>query len=39
MGGDAVIDADGVVRLWHPEQTPDDRPPVDELIRALPMRR
>lgn len=35
LGGDAVVDADGLVRLWHPERTPDDRPPIDALIRAL----
>ncbi len=35
LGGDAVLDADGVVRLWHPGRTPDDRPPLDALIRAL----
>lgn len=35
LGGDAVLDADGVVRLWHAGRTPDDRPPIGELIRAV----
>jgi alkyl-hydroperoxide reductase/thiol specific antioxidant family protein len=35
LGGDAVLDPKGVVRLWHPEYTADDRPSVDTLIRAL----
>ncbi len=35
LGGDAVLDPDGMVRLWHPERTPDDRPAIEELIRAL----
>lgn len=34
-GGDAVLDANGVIRLWHPERTSDDRPPIEALIRAL----
>ncbi len=35
LGGDAVIDSNGVVRLWHPERSPDDRPPVEALLEAL----
>jgi hypothetical protein len=35
LGGDAVIDPDGIVRFWHPEKTPDDRPTVDALIHAV----
>jgi hypothetical protein len=35
LGGDAVLDADGVIRLWHPERTPDERPSVDSLLGAL----
>ena len=34
LGGDAVIDAAGIVRLWHPSQSPDDRPSIDALIAA-----
>ncbi|MEO6796842.1 MAG: AhpC/TSA family protein [Candidatus Dormibacter sp.] len=35
LGGEAVLDADSVVRLWHPERTADDRPAIDALIRTL----
>ena len=35
LGGDAVLDANGLVRLWHAERTPDDRPPIEALIRAI----
>jgi alkyl-hydroperoxide reductase/thiol specific antioxidant family protein len=35
LGGDAVLDADGLVRLWHAGRTPDDRPPIEALIRAV----
>jgi hypothetical protein len=35
LGGDAVLDANGVVRLWHAGRTPDDRPSIEALIRAL----
>lgn len=35
LGGDAVLDANGVVRLWHAERTPDDRPPIEALIQAV----
>ncbi len=35
LGGDAVLDAEGLVRYWHPERTPDDRPPIEALIGAL----
>jgi alkyl-hydroperoxide reductase/thiol specific antioxidant family protein len=35
LGGDAVLDADGLVRLWHAGRTPDDRPPIEALILAV----
>ncbi len=35
LGGDAVLDANGRVRLWYPGRTPDDRPPIEALIRAV----
>jgi hypothetical protein len=35
LGGDAVLDANGQVRLWHAGRTPDDRPSIEALIRAL----
>jgi hypothetical protein len=35
LGGDAVLDANGLVRLWHAGMTPDDRPPIEALIRAV----
>ena len=35
LGGNAVIDANGLVRLWHAGRTPDDRPPIEALIRAV----
>jgi peroxiredoxin len=35
QGGDFVIDAAGTVRLAHVGQDSFDRPPVDDLLRAL----
>jgi peroxiredoxin len=35
LGGDFVIDADGVVALAHPSETFEDREPVGALVRAL----
>ena len=34
LGGDAVVRAGRVVRLYRPA-TPDDRPPVDVLVNAV----
>ena len=34
-GGDFVVGADGRLRLAHVGQDPFDRPPVDELLRAM----
>jgi hypothetical protein len=35
LGGDFVIDADGMVVLAHPSAEIDDRAPVGALVRAL----
>jgi peroxiredoxin len=35
LGGDFVIDAQGIVRLAHPSKDPTDRPKVDDLVRTL----
>jgi hypothetical protein len=35
LGGDFVIDRDGVVVLAHPQSGFDDRPPAGVLVRAL----
>ncbi|MBW2276544.1 MAG: AhpC/TSA family protein [Deltaproteobacteria bacterium] len=35
LGGDFVIDADGVVRYTYYSEGPEDRPSVDELIAEL----
>jgi AhpC/TSA antioxidant enzyme len=35
LGGDFVIDADGIVALAHPSAEIDDRAPVGALVKAL----
>lgn len=35
LGGDFVLDREGVIRLAHRSRDPADRPTVDELIEAL----
>ena len=35
LGGDFLVDRNGIMRLVHPSHDPADRPPVDELFRAL----
>ena len=35
LGGDFVVDADGIVRLARPSRDPTDRPPVEELLKVL----
>ena len=35
LGGDFVIDAQGIVRLAHPSKDPTDRPAVDDLLPLL----
>ncbi len=36
LGGDFVIDDDGVLRLCHASARPDDRPPIAALLAACP---
>ncbi len=36
LGGDAVVRSGEVVRLWRPS-SPDDRPPVHEMLAAVAM--
>jgi peroxiredoxin len=35
MGGDFIIDTDGIVRLAYRSDDPTDRPPVDDLLKVL----
>ena len=35
LGGDFVIDGEGIVRYAHRGVTPDDRPPLSEIMEAL----
>jgi len=35
LGGDFIIDKNRILRLVHPSQDPADRPPVDDLLKAL----
>ncbi len=35
LGGDFIVDGDGVVRLAHASKDPVDRPPVEKLLAAL----
>ena len=35
LGGDFVLDRDGVVVLAHPERGPEDRAPIGEILRAV----
>ena len=35
MGGDFLLDRDGVVRLAHPSREPADRPEAGALVREL----
>lgn len=35
LGGDFIVDAEGIVRLAHPSRDPTDRPPVEELLKVL----
>ncbi|MGH2809226.1 MAG: AhpC/TSA family protein [Actinomycetota bacterium] len=35
LGGDFVLDGDGIVVLAHPERGPEDRASIGELLRAV----
>jgi hypothetical protein len=35
LGGDFIIDANGIIRLSHPSRDPIDRPPVSQLLAVL----
>lgn len=35
LGGDFIVDMQGVIRLAHPSRTPIDRPAVGQLLAAL----
>jgi peroxiredoxin len=35
LGGDFIVDKDGILRLIHPSHDPSDRPSVEELIDVL----
>lgn len=35
LGGDFIIDSQGIIRLSHPSANPTDRPSIDELLTAL----
>jgi len=35
MGGDFIIDAEGIMRYTHPSHDPTDRPSVDRLLSVL----
>jgi peroxiredoxin len=35
LGGDFIVDRNGILRLVHPSHDPTDRPSVDELLNVL----
>lgn len=35
LGGDFIVDRNGVLRLVHASHDPADRPPVDDLLNVL----
>ncbi|GAB4495920.1 MAG: hypothetical protein OHK0010_33370 [Anaerolineales bacterium] len=35
LGGDFIVDRNGILRLVYPSHDPVDRPPVDELLKVL----
>ena len=35
LGGDFIIDLQGIIRLSHPSTDPTDRPSIDQLLTAL----
>ena len=35
LGGDFIVDSQGIVRLAHPSKEPTDRPSVNHLLKVL----
>jgi peroxiredoxin len=35
LGGDFIVDKNGILRLFHPSRDPSDRSSVDELVKVL----
>lgn len=35
LGGDFIVDKNGILRLAYPSHEPVDRPPVDDLLKIL----
>jgi hypothetical protein len=35
LGGDFIVDKNGILRLVYPSHDPTDRPPVDHLLNIL----
>jgi peroxiredoxin len=35
LGGDFIVDKNGLLRLMHPSYDPTDRPSVEELVKVL----
>lgn len=35
LGGDVIVDAEGVIRLIHRSKDPVDRPPMEKLLAVL----
>jgi peroxiredoxin len=35
LGGDFIVDKNGILRLVHPSRDPTDRPSVEELLETL----
>lgn len=35
LGGDFIVDAQGIIRMAHRSQDPTDRPPVTQLLATL----
>ncbi|MCB0164939.1 MAG: redoxin domain-containing protein [Anaerolineae bacterium] len=35
LGGDFIIDSEGIIRYAHPSRDPTDRPDVEELLAVL----
>lgn len=35
LGGDVLIDPEGIIRLYHPSESPHDRPQIESLFNAV----